>query len=276
MSVRFYYVDESYDDERFVLSAVGIRATHWRSCVDAVAEHRRELQRAHGFFTRKEIHARELVAGKGRVSKVPIGKFQRSQIFAGLLKLVASLPEVRLINVCLQKSGRKDPQLEAWDRLVNRLEKAAKANEAEVLRARRTAAAQIAAGSSDLLGALAFHVLPRAALVADEGREREIRRAFRRMAVFNHIPSRFGAWPDGARTQNIPTTRFVEEPFFRRSEDSHMIQLADCVAFSLLKREAPPTDRIAKYGIDKMFDAYLAPVCHLPASRADPLGIVRK
>jgi hypothetical protein len=67
-----------------------------------------------------------------------------------------------------------------------------------------------------------------------------------------------------------------EDPVFKQSHQSYMIQLADCVAFSLLKREVPPTPLIKKYGIQHMFEKNIAGVCLRAASRKDPLGIVRK
>jgi hypothetical protein len=95
------------------------------------------------------------------------------------------------------------------------------------------------------------------------------------MHVYNHIPSRFGVWQSGKPTMNITTDRVIEDPIFKRSDRSYMVQLADCVAFSLLKREVPPTPNILKYGIHEMFDKALASVCFRPASPKDPLGIVR-
>jgi hypothetical protein len=115
----------------------------------------------------------------------------------------------------------------------------------------------------------------RAFLIADEGKELQITRALRRMHVFNPIPSKFGKWPTG-RTKNIVTERIIEDPFFKRSEKSYLIQLADCAAFALLKREVPVTKNVARYNIDKMFDGALAPICYKRASQGDPLGIVRK
>ena len=38
-------------------------------------------------------------------------------------QLVASLPDLMVINVCLEVAGRKNPQLDAWDRLLNRIER---------------------------------------------------------------------------------------------------------------------------------------------------------
>ena len=58
--------------------------------------------------------------------------------------------------------------------------------------------------------------------------------------------------------------------------DLYFIQLADAVAYALLKREVVPTPNIKRYGIEKMFESALAGVCYKKASAADPLGIVRK
>jgi hypothetical protein len=112
-------------------------------------------------------------------------------------------------------------------------------------------------------------------IFADEGRELDIRRAFRKMSVFNPIPSKFGAWPTGQATRNITTERLIEDPIFKPSDQSYFIQLADCVAFSLLKRETVPSEKIKKYGINEMFDQSIAGICFEDASPRDPLGIVR-
>ena len=63
---------------------------------------------------------------------------------------------------------------------------------------------------------------------------------------------------------------------FKKSNHSFFIQLADCAAFALLKKETEPTPSIAKYGIDKFFEECLGQKCFKPASPKDPLGIVRK
>jgi hypothetical protein len=54
------------------------------------------------------------------------------------------------------------------------------------------------------------------------------------------------------------------------------VQLADCAAFALLKREVPPTPHVKKYRIHKLFDRSLSPICFRKASYSDPLGVVRK
>jgi Protein of unknown function (DUF3800) len=114
-----------------------------------------------------------------------------------------------------------------------------------------------------------------ALIIADEGRDIEITRVLRKMNVHNPIPSAFGRWPEGA-VRNTPTEKIIEDPIFRQSQMSYLLQLVDCVAFALLKKEVPPTPNIKKYGIHKMFDAVLPSACIKGASRSDPLGIVRK
>jgi hypothetical protein len=96
------------------------------------------------------------------------------------------------------------------------------------------------------------------------------------MGVYNPIPSKLGDWGDGQKAKNIPLQRVIEDPVFKKSHQSYFIQLADAVAYALLKREVAPTPHVKRYGIDKMFEKSLSGVCYKWASPADPLGIVRK
>jgi len=95
------------------------------------------------------------------------------------------------------------------------------------------------------------------------------------MHVFNPIPSHYNEWASGSSNQNIPTVRIIEDPVFKQSHRSYFLQLADFIAFALLKREVDPTPTIEKYKINKMFDEVLAVKCFRHASPRDPLGIVR-
>jgi Protein of unknown function (DUF3800) len=250
MPVRFFYVDESYDKVKYCLSAITIRHSDWKECFDMVREHRVNLKKDYGIYLRKEIHARDLVAGRGKISDRVIGKWQRSRIFHGLLNLVASLPNVKLFNVCLNVANHADPQMVAWDRIINRIERTMLEFERVELPLRRrltTLAEQnFPAADAERIDQRLNIYRARAVIFADEGREIEITKALRKMHVFNPIPSRFGGWPTGA-TKNITTERIIEDPVFKPSDRSYLIQMADCVAFALLKREVPPTPKIARY-----------------------------
>src|SRR5579884_2745947 len=126
-SAWIYYVDESYDAEKFCLTALGLKVGTWRVAFEAVKQYRIGLKQSDGFLLRKEIHARELTRGRGSVGPQVIGKWRRSRIFYELLQLTAALPDVHLFNVCLDRTGRADAQLDAWDRLLNRLNRLAEA-----------------------------------------------------------------------------------------------------------------------------------------------------
>jgi hypothetical protein len=279
MPVRFFYVDESYDEKKFCLSAISIRHSVWKECFDKVRQHRVNLKNDHGIYLRKEIHARDFVVGRGKISPQIIGKWQRSRIFHDLLKLVATLPEVMVFNVCLETKNYEDPQLIAWDRLMNRIERTMLAMEDAELPKRRELVASIAGHltneATECIEKRLNIYRARAAIFADEGREKEITKALRKMHVYNRIPSQYGAWPSGEITKNITTDRIIEDPVFKSSDRSFFIQLADCVAFALLKREVTPTPNIRKYGIHEMFDQTISGVCFRKASLGDPLGIVR-
>ena len=280
MTVRLYYIDESYDSEKYCLCAIGIRHGEWRECFNRARQQRSLLKQDHGVFIRKEIHAHEFVNGRGRVSDHSIGKWQRSRIFEQLLLGVAQMPHVMLVNVCIDVAGRSNPQMDAWDRLMNRIERTMLEYERRELPLRRDLLAKLPPEFPETARAEIERRLnyyrPRAIIFADEGREAEITKALRKMSVFNPIPSQFGQWLGGADTMNIPVERVIEDPNFKRSHHSFFLQLADCVAYALLKREVEPTPNIKRYGIHRMFERCLAGVCYRPASPRDPLGIVRK
>jgi len=127
MSLRLFYIDESHDSNLFCLSAISIRYVDWNECFDIVRKHRKELKDQDGVYLRKEIHANELVSGHGKYSDQVLGKHQRSRIFFSLLDLITHFPNVFVINVAIPKRGCKDPELVAWDRLVNRIERTLRA-----------------------------------------------------------------------------------------------------------------------------------------------------
>lgn len=280
MTTRLFYIDESFDSEKFCLSAIGIRHSEWRECFQRVRQHRTVLKEDFGIFMRKEVHSHQFVGGRRHISDRTIGKHDRSRIFEGLLRLVAQLPNVMIINICLDRKGRSDVQLDAWDRLMNRIERTMLAFEERELPLRRDLISEAATGMSEQrkhqLEVRLNLYRPVALIFADQGREPEITRALRKMSVYNPIPSMVGDWGGGIAAKNIPVQRVIEDPVFKRSHQSYFIQLADAVAYALLKREVAPTPHVKRYGIDKFFDRTLTGVCHRPASKSDPLGIVRK
>ncbi|HEY0779908.1 MAG TPA: hypothetical protein VGD56_18225 [Gemmatirosa sp.] len=69
-----YYVDESYDASKFCLTAIGLKLATWRTAFEAVRDYRKQLKQTDGVLLRTEIHARELVSGRGSLGPTVIGK----------------------------------------------------------------------------------------------------------------------------------------------------------------------------------------------------------
>jgi len=113
-----------------------------------------------------------------------------------------------------------------------------------------------------------------AILFCDEGNEGTYTKLTRKLAVFNPVPSQFGRWGQtGQSYRNLPTDRIIEDPVFKKSDQSYFIQLVDFAAYSLLRRERPVHSK-SKYAIDKAF-AGLGPILVRQATRNDPEGIIR-
>jgi hypothetical protein len=280
MSVRFFYVDESFDNEKFCMTAIAIPHSRWKESFDEIKAYRMRLKEEHGIFLRTELHATNFVRGSGHIGNQVITKWQRSRIFLENLRLVARLPGVMLFNIGLPNKGISETQMQAWDRLTNRIERTMREMEDKEFPLRSRLAATVAetASTSKIAEQIETRLnayRARAFIIADEGHEREITTALRKMHIFNPIPSQFGMWPSGKRTQNIPTSRIIEDPVFKHSHRSYFLQLADFAAFALLKREVPRTPLVKKYGIHEMFEEALSQICFKKASPRDPLGIVR-
>lgn len=285
-STWLYYIDESHDDDKFCLVALGLRIGKWREAFDAVKAYRGRLRQTDGIRTNVEIHARELVSGRGTLARdkngnrIVISRHRRSQIYADHLRLIASLPSMHMFNICLDTKGRADPELDAWDRLFNRLQRTAvERNRLERLARGLFLGTLKTIAPKPLYKKVEERAVPYGAhvvIIADEGRQREIAKMRRKMSVINYIPSQQGNWGGGKRTKNIPLDNFVEDALFRDSSESYFIQLADCAAFALLKRETPnKSTHTRQHSLDRMWDQHLRSVRFPKAAPRDPDGIVR-
>ena len=94
------------------------------------------------------------------------------------------------------------------------------------------------------------------------------------MGIYNPIPSQYGLWEDtGTVTKNIPIGRIIEDPFFKESGQSYLIQMVDFCAYALLRRERPVPSK-TEYRLHEAFDA-LGPILVREATGKDAEGIVR-
>ncbi len=110
-----------------------------------------------------------------------------------------------------------------------------------------------------------------ALLIIDEGKETEFTRLVRKMSVYNPVPVYTG--PRSLEVRNVATERVLEDPWFKDSARSYFIQMADFVAYGLLRREKPLASK-NKYGLNECFDL-LGEVVAREASPRDPMGVIR-
>lgn len=242
------YIDESYDDEVFAMSALIVSVAHWRETFEVVKAHRQRLKAVYGIFTSKELHALEFVSGRGRVSDRMIPKGLRAQLFRETMDMLAGLGHVRVISGAWPMDGtdKRDIHARAFSRIAERLQRRAVENGSHILR------------------------------MVDEGKDVELHKIARRSAIYNMVGSRYGGWEDGSPAKNIPNDRLIEDPIFRSSARSYFLQLADFVAYALLKSETTVTPLVQRYRLDECYER-LKPIIITKASSKDPrkLGIVR-
>jgi hypothetical protein len=238
--MHLIYMDDSRDEKLCVITALAVPDANWREALQTLKEFRRRIRASDGIFLYSETHAWKLVSGRGRISDRIVTKFRRSRILREFLATSNAMPGARLFNACFP-AGQ---QARAMERLLNRVNRTLQNW-----------------GSYGLL-------------FCDQGNEIEYTRLVRRMGVYNPIPSARGTWSDtGQRTKNIPTDRILEDPVFKKSEHSYFIQLVDCVAYALLRRENPLLSK-NRYDINRAF-SIVSPLLVRDATRYDPEGILR-
>ena len=252
--MRLYYIDESEGPTCYVRSALGVDAERWNDMFTDIQEWRRELQKPYGIPPDRELHACDLLAGRGMLVRnggvnERLTPRQGAEVFMDGLRRIedaaSSIGGVEVINVCLRKPDVKAYEQVSLDRLLNRINASVKA-----------------------AGRHAF-------LIFDEGKERMITRAYRRLRIFNPVPSRYERWEEGERTRNIPVENVIGGPAFRNSDSDHLLQMADLIAHALLKQEEEPLPRVENLGIGDAF-SILDKALNRRASRQDPQGIVRR
>ena len=247
--MHLFYADESYDAQRFVMTAMRVAAAEWRDVFQRIKDFRSQLRSEYGIKLKTELHAQTFIrhcSDGASTRKLSIA--DRREVFEETLRFTSGLP-VEIINVSLETASYSDSNAAhsaALERIFNRV---------------HTNVSRLSPSSHALL-------------IFDTGKERQITALARKLSVFNHIPSQFDRWQDGSRTRNIVTDRIVEDPVFRDSKQSYFLQLVDFAAFALLKHEVAPTEFIARWNYHELF-TLLEPVLCRAATYRNPLGIVR-
>ena len=252
--MRLYYIGESEGPTCYVRSALGVDAERWNELYEDIREWRRDLHQGYGIPLEKELHACDLLAqggmqaGNGEAN-ARLAPLRGADVFIDGLHLIEDAARriggIELINVCLSRQDVSGCERVSLDRLLNRINASVKAS-----------------------GRHAF-------LIFDEGEEGMITGDYRRLRVFNPVPSRYQRWEEGERTRNIPVSNVIGGPAFRSADGDHLLQMAGLVAHALLKQEEEPFPPDEDTGIGQAF-SILDKALNRRASRRDVQGVVRR
>jgi len=249
------YVDESGDTglngsptNYFALSGFVVHELRWHETLERMIQFRKDLRARYGLKLREEIHSAEILHKPGDLRR--IAKSLRLRMLRDVLDFQATLPDVNLINVIIDKAN-KPPNFDvfeaAWETIIQRFH-----------------------------NTLSYKNFPgpqnpqdKGLIIVDKTEEKRLRDLKRRMGKFNPVPNLGGP---GYRP--IPVTTIVEDAVHRNSMHSFFIQMVDVNAYFLMQKYAP-SKYIKKQGAKNYFDR-LAPVLCTVASRTNLLGIVER
>ncbi|WP_213948662.1 MULTISPECIES: DUF3800 domain-containing protein [Luteibacter] len=248
------YVDESGDPgitnsptRYFTLSGLVINETRWQSAMGRVADFRQRMRSAFGLQVREEIHSARFITSPGPLVRIP--RHDRLAILRHFADELARMSELSVINVVVDKQDKPttyDVFEHAWRALVQRFENTLIHNNFPNAMTKGECGMVFADGQ------------PSAKLIA----------MYTRMRDYNPVPNQTGG---GYR--NIVMRKIIEDPCFRDSAHSLLIQAADLVAFLLYQQEQP-NQYMRKSGGAGYFSR-LTPILCRRASPRDPQGIVR-
>jgi hypothetical protein len=247
------YVDESGDPgmqnsptRYFALSGLVVHEQRWLTTLDSLVEFRRGIRDHFGLKLREEIHAAQFIRGSDDLSR--IAKHDRLAILRHFADELSQLPDLNLINVVVDKQGKAegyDPFEKSWQALIQRFENTI--------------------GFRNFNGPSGSD--ERGIIYVDGEPQRKLTGLLRKMRRHNPVPSQIAGY------RSLQLRRVIEDPIFRDSKHSLMIQSADLCAFLLYQRLAP-NGYMKKKGGARYFER-LSPILCRVASRSDPEGIVR-
>jgi hypothetical protein len=197
------YIDESYDETHYGYSSIFIDAFKWNFYFNHLLDWRGEWFRNHQIPLDYELHATKFVGGRG---EFPVNRDKnfRSGLFYEAIGRIERMQDILIINAI---TPNKYKHMILFEYLLNRI-------------------------NNTLTHKNAYGVL-----ICDEGNENKLTALVRKMKKDNHIPDNLSYYGHGSR--NLPLERIIEDPLFKTSKSSYFIQLADFLAFSLLRNEKP-------------------------------------
>ena len=252
------YVDESGDcgltkspSRYFALSGLVLHELRWRDYLAQLVEFRRRMRTQHTLKLREEIHVSHFI-GRAPGQLRRIAKFGRLAIYRKLLDELATMGDLRVVNVIVDKQGKPanyDVFEKAWEALVQRFE--------NTIQHRNFPGPH----NGD----------ERGMIFPDRTDDLKLTKLLRRMRYYNPVPGMQVMGYGGYR--NLQLAYIIGDPKFRQSHMSYFIQAADACAFALYQYFQPNSFVRKKHAAKYLLR--LNPVLCKVASTTNQLGIVR-
>jgi hypothetical protein len=260
------YVDESGDCgmpsdgspcNLFCLSGVVVHELAWRDTIAELLRFRYWLKRKYRIYLEAEIHAAHMLTKPSRIhpSLRQLPKHQRLAIVRHFADQIASLRDVSIINVAINKLGKVPDKDEvfrwAWYSLFQRFENTIR--------------------YKNFPGPKNDH--ERGIVFPDNTDGAKLRRFLNDMRQNNllKVVQRSGAFV----YKNEPIQVLIEDPVLRDSRHSYLIQAADCAAF-LLKQSIEPSAFMRRHGGNAYLQRLDSVLCkHASRKDATGQGVVR-
>jgi hypothetical protein len=260
------YVDESGDcgmpsdgspTKLFCLSGLVVHSLNWRHTIDELTKFRHGIKHRFKVYLEAELHVAEMINKPSKLheSLRRLKKHDRLAIIRQFADKIATLKDVNLINVVINKHGRvrdKDEVFRwAWCALFQRFE--------NTIRQKNFPASK--------------DPNERGMVFPDNTDGQKLRRLLDEMRRKNVI--KVPADGGGYANANHPIQLIIEDPVMRDSRESYLIQAADCAAY-LFKQSIEPSAYMKRHGGNAYLQR-LSPIFCKHASKKDPsgLGIVR-
>lgn len=233
----------------YALSGLVVHELRWQTYLDQIIDFRRRMRTAFGLRVAEEIHAAAMINKPGPL--VRIKRNDRLAIIRAFADELASMPDLNIINVLVDKSTKAAPYdvfAMAWKALLQRFENTMT--------------------NRNFPGPV--NPDERGMIFPDNTDNPKLTRLLRQLRRYNPIPNqaRFGI---GFR--NLLVRNVIEDPNFRDSRHSYFVQAADLAAY-LLYQFTAPSGYIRMKGA-RSYLMRLAPILCRVASSSDPLGVVR-
>ena len=232
------YVDESGDPGKinsptryFILSAIIFHETYWLSILNDLVQFKRLLKAKYGLLMKDEIHASAFLSRRVPL-KIDIKRNDRLDILKKCIDWLSNRNDISIISICIDKTNCSDPFEKAWQALIQRFE--------NTLRYRNFP------GPFNNDSGMIF---------SDNTNGGKLVKQIRQMRRYNPIPN---TMQYGGGSRNIPLKSIIEDPNFRDSSRSLVLQLADVVAY-FAKQVYEPNKYVLKKGA-RTFYGRLLPV----------------